>query len=326
MNDGKAKENPQEPSRMPDGCNLYETETDHKEILKSLQEGFPSNVSEDVTSDRRSMMSAAASGKLLGILEDSAKVGHKAIREFVYRRIAGNESIPEDYKRELPSAMARIIRHTPDSIGFFMHAPEYYGKGATGLVNGLRHHTRGDALAYEILATATLMEKEFPSVGALGNLRIYPTDRPDYHIKLQASYKHVPLEYLDQSKRGTIEADLFIRRPRGPFETEKIIGVDFKHSRGNVYGDYDLEQLTGIRVAMQTGEIDEFCFVSNVQFSQVFKDKINAVNEELYRHEKDADSNFDSRNLTPEEHRYSDAPQIKIFEDVRYGLPDGQPG
>ncbi len=311
---------------MPIGCNLYETEEDQKEILKSLREGFPSNVSEDVARDRRSMMNAAASGKLLAILEDSAKDGHKAIREFVYRRIAGNESIPDHYKRELPSAIARIIRHTPDSIGFFMHAPEYYGKGATGLVNGLRHPTRGDALAYEILATATLMGKEFPSVGALGNLRIYPTDRPDYHIKLEASYKHVPLEYLDQPKRGTVEADLFVHRPRGPFETDKIIGVDFKHSRGNVYNDYDLEQLKGIRVALQTGEIDEFCFVSNVQFSQSFKDKISSVNEELHRHEKDTDSNFDTRHLTTEEHRYSEAPQIKIFENVSYRLPDGQPG
>ena len=199
-----------------------------------------------------------------------------------------------------------------------MHAPDYYGKGATGLVNGLRHPTRGDALAYEILATAALMEKEFPSVGAPENLRIYPTDRADYHIKLEASYKHVPLEYLDQPKRGTVEADLFVHRPRGPFETDKIIGVDFKHSRGNVYDNYDLEQLKGIRVALQAGEIHEFCFVSNVAFSQGFKDRIEAVNKELHAHEKDVESNFDSQYLTSEERKDSDTPQIKLFENVRY--------
>lgn len=306
-----------EEDSVPDGCNLYETEADHKQILKSLREGLPTNVSEEVMRDKKPMMMAAASGRLLEILEDPARRGHKAISEFICRRIAGNEAIPENYKRELPSAIAKIIRHTPDSIGFFMHAPKYYGKGATGLVNGLRHPTRGDALAYEILATATLMEEEFPAVNAPSSLRIYPVDRGDYHIKLQASYKNVPLEYLDQPKRGTVEADLFVHRPQGLFG-DKVIGVDFKHSRGNLYDNYDLEQLKGILVALQTGEIHEFCFVSNVSFSQGFKDKIETINEKLRTYEKDAESEFDSHHLTSEEQKNLDAPKIKIFENVRY--------
>ncbi|MCW3129367.1 MAG: hypothetical protein N2V75_04620 [Methanophagales archaeon] len=303
---------------MPDGCNLYETEADHKQILKSLREGFPANVSKEVMRDKKPMMIAAASGRLLEILEDPARWGHKAIGEFICRRIAGNEAIPESYKRELPSAMAKIIRHTPDSVGFFMHAPKYYGKGATGLVNGLRHPTRGDALAYEILATAALMEKEFSSVNAPGSLRIYAVDRVDYHIKLQASYKNVPLEYLDQPRRGTVEADLFINRYRGLLEPDKVIGVDFKHSRGTTYDNYDMEQLKGIRVALQTGEIHEFCFVSNVKFSQGFKDKVEAINEELRASGKEVKSEFDSRYLTSKEQKISDTSQIKIFENVRY--------
>lgn len=304
---------------MPDGCNLFETEADHKQIVKSLREGFPADVSEEVMRDKKPMMIAVASGRMQEILRDPSKFGHRALMEYIRTQVAGGEVIPESYARQLPSAIATVIKQAPDAMGLFLSAPRHYGRGATGLFSNLRHTTRGDAFAYELLATAVLIDKGFHTKDTLGGLQVYPTDRLDFGIKLQASYKNVPAKDLDQPRRGTVEADLFINRNRGPLEPDKIIGVDFKHSRGSTYDNYDMQQIKGIQVALQTGEIHEFCFVSNVKFSQGFKDKIQATNEELRAHEKDAQSEFDSRYLTPEERKDSNAPQIKIFEDVRYG-------
>lgn len=305
---------------MPGGCNLYETEGDHKQIWRSLSKGLQADVSKEVKRDKKAMIEAATSGKILQIMQDSNKPGHKALREYLYEKIAGGEPISESYKRELPDAVAKIIKHTPDIMGLFKPTIKERGKGATGLIKSLHHKTRGDAFAYELLGTAALIDEEFhAATNNADTLRIRDTDRIDYHLKLQASYKGVPTKYLDQPNRGTVEADLFINRPVG-LNNLKVIGVDFKHSRESEYHSYDINQLKGIKVALQTGEIDEFCFVSNVKFSQTFKDKIEAINSELYDSERDLDSKpeFSSEKLTQEERDNSYAPVIKLFENVRY--------
>ena len=113
---------------MPSGCNLFVTEDDHNQIWKSLRKGLPANVSRDVKLEKEAMIEAATSGKIMQIMQDTNKPGHKALREYLYEKVAGGESIPESYKRELPSAVANIIKHTPDIMGLFEPTIKERGK------------------------------------------------------------------------------------------------------------------------------------------------------------------------------------------------------
>lgn len=306
---------------MPSGCNLYETDDDHKQILKSRSEGLPANVSKEVILDKRPIIDTKTSSKIGRILQESNEPSHKALCKILIDKIEDGEAIPENYKRELPSAVAGILKHTHDAMGIFTPVRKDYGKGAKSVIGDLHHKTRGNAYAYELLGTAALIEKEFPSCNGSDALKINSLDRLDFRYKLQASYNGIPSDYLKyQPHRGTVEADLFINRKVG-LNDLRIIGIDFKHSINDTYEKNDLDQLNGIKVALATGEIDEFCFVSNAKFTKKFKDNIQAINEELSKSENELNLVSNSQHLTPEEQEESKAPHppmIKIFENVRY--------
>lgn len=199
------------------------------------------------------------------------------------KNVAGNESIPESYKQELPKAVAEIAKITPNALGLLRPASNW-GPRATALQTTLKHKTRGAGFAYEVLGTAALISKWYKATDGIASLRIFPIDRIDFGIKLQASYFGTEKVLESQPKRGTVEADLFISRPRSIIEGGyREIGVDFKHSLyGETYGGTISDsQIKGIKIAILTGEIHEFHFVTNGAFSQKVLEKIETANEDL---------------------------------------------
>lgn len=270
---------------MAEGCNLFLSEKDYREIVESrLSHEQVGEVAESVRTTLEGSAEEMAR-KMIYPLAEPHHPAHKVFSAYVLRNVAGNESIPDRYKQELPRAVAAIARITPDALGLARPATNW-GPGAQAVdqPGKLGHKTRGAAFAYEVLGTAALITGESKAANRPATLRIHSTDRLDLGIKLQASYPGTANELPSQPRRCTVEADLFISRPASPLEGGgKNIGVDFKHAldSGTYSGMISDSQIAGIRVALQTGEIQEFHFVTNGKFSSSVRQAIEQANHEL---------------------------------------------
>lgn len=267
---------------MADGCNLYLSDKDLKQITNSLNQKQICEVAESV----KSIMDGFSKGmsqKVTYPLSNPNHPAHKVFSAYVLRNVVGNKSIPDVYKRELPKAVATIAKVTPDVLGLVRPAKNW-GPGALSIDVRLGHKTRGAGFAYELLGTASLIEKESKAMNGPSKLKIYPSDRIDLGIKLQARYPGAEAVLTSQPKRRTVEADLFISRPTSIFDGGfKNIGVDFKHSMnsGTYSGRISVSEIEGRKVALMTGEIDEFHYVSNGTFSKNVRETIDKANIEL---------------------------------------------
>lgn len=228
---------------------------------------------------------------------------HKALSAYVLRNAVGNQSIPDTYKQELPKAVADIAKINPTVLGLVKPARNWGQTTSIDAPGKLGHKTRGAGFAYELLGTAAIINKESRAKNTEVSLKIYSTDRPDLGFKLQASYPFANFELPSQPKRGTVEADLFISRPTGIFDGGyKYIGVDFKHSMnfGEYSGEISTSVLEGLKVALMTGEIDEFHYVTNGTFPERITKAIDRANSEILAER-------------------SDVGLISYHEHVRYG-------
>lgn len=227
---------------------------------------------------------------------------HRVLMTYVLRNAVGNQSIPDTYKQELPKAVADIAKINPTVLGLVKPARNWGQTTSIDAPGKLGHKTRGAGFAYEILGTAALINKESKAKNTGVSLKIYSTDRPDLGFKLQASYPFADFELPSQPKRGTTEADLFISRPTGIFG-DKNIGVDFKHSMnsGRYSGQIKTSEIEGRKIALMTGEIAEFHYVTNGTFPEPVTKAFDKANREIL------------------DEKGKDVGLISYHEHVRYG-------
>jgi hypothetical protein len=201
----------------------------------------------------------------------------------VLRNVAGNQSIPDTYKRELPKAVAEIAKINPTVLGLVKPARNWGQTTSIDAPGKLGHKTKGDAFAYELLGTASLINKGSTAKNTGVSLKIHSTDRPDLGIKFQDSYKFTERVLPFQTDRRSIEGDLVIWPPKDSLRAP--IAVDFKHSRNA--GEYSkrLEdsQIERIKQSLMNDVISEFHFVTNGTFSEDDAKAIDAANQELLK-------------------------------------------
>ena len=217
-------------------------------------------------------------------LSNSSHPAHDVLSAYVLRNAVGNQSIPDAYKRELPKAVADIAKITPNVLGLVEPARNWGQTSSIDAPGKLGHKTKGAGFAYELLGTAALINRESKAENTGVSLKIYSTDRIDLGIKLQASYPFAYKELPSQPKRGTTEADLFISRPMGILDGgHKNIGVDFKHSMnsGAYSGVISTSDIDGRKIALMTGEIDEFHYATNGTFRESVTKAIDKANLEI---------------------------------------------
>ena len=214
-------------------------------------------------------------------LSNSSHPAHNVLSAYVLRNTVGNQSIPDAYKRELPKAVADIAKITPNVLGLVKPARNWEQTTSIDAPGKLGHKTRGAGFAYELLGTAALINRESKAKNTGVSLKIYSTNRIDLGIKLQASYPFADKELPTQPKRGTTEADLFISHPT--IFGHKNIGVDFKHSMnsGRYSGQITTSEIEGRKIALMTGEIAEFHYVTNGTFPEPVTKAFDKANSEI---------------------------------------------
>lgn len=193
----------------------------------------------------------------------------------------GNVNLNDNMANALPNAIDRILMHDKNCTGLF----NGIRKSESPWISNLKNSGKGraDGIAYEVLGTAKMLDAP-PKGLSIGN-----KDDLNFGVKMQASYggggnlavtDFEVEDIFNQPFRGTVEADLLISRP---FDTKtgssRQIAVDFKHSISQAH--IAISQLHGVVVAIMTGEVDEFHFVSNTSFSGADKTRVETINNEL---------------------------------------------
>lgn len=293
------------------GCFLFQTESDSGQTQQSQDKDlFVQSIIKDPDE-------AAA------ILNDKSHPFFKAAIHYVLRNVAGNESIPKSYKEILPEAVATISKINYEVLGLAKPNRSLWGTGKTGSIprglvktpdinsweknrkdgkpadrtgiddkGKLGHKTQGAAFAAELIVTAAIIKGGSTAgnaKGDVGTLKILKGDRLDMGIRLKASYKGAD-SVIKQPERATVEADSFIQKDGGLMGNAKCIGIDVKYSKSKTYGSGKVEQtqLDGLIVAIQTGQIHEFHFVTNKKFGGGefdLKERIDEANAVIARTE-----------------------------------------
>jgi len=231
---------------MAQGCILPVTSRDSQELRRSLQDPSTQRAilaAGEAIDNRDKYAYCDAVTYPLANPDDAA---HKVFVDYVLRNVEGNEVIHKSYVQALPKAVVTIARQTKDVLGLVTPS---VGKRASANDQTLKHRTRGDAFAYELLGMAELIRlNETVQSGshAANNgpeLRVYKTDRIDLGVRFNTGNRRNGEEsgiFRPTSKQitrqsETFEADLLIRRNVGSGLAQKVrtIGVDFKHSRNS---------------------------------------------------------------------------------------------
>jgi hypothetical protein len=190
----------------------------------------------------------------------------------------GNPHLQDDMAATLPKALQTIMKRDPTATGLFEGVREKESSWIGNLKNSASGSANG--IAFEVLASASLCNRE------TGGLKISYQDRLSFGQKFQASYgpqDTIPVtdgkaaSFFQQPHRTTVEADLLITRHT--IWSYREIAVDFKHSTGKA--QIDKTQLEGVAVALKTGDVDEFHFVSNTSYASDVIEEVDRLNREL---------------------------------------------
>lgn len=232
--------------------------------------------------DVRAMLHLAAKDqKLLQMLSDPNNPGYRQVHEALAHVTGGKDNMTAKEFAALPHAFHRILKDHPNAMGLFQKAPAHRAPG----MSALNQH-------YEILSTAALIAHNFTTSSGK-TLRISKqTDRIDFGIKF-------PHGHAQPRQHGTIEADTLVTRKVGipPFETIEHIAVDSKYRNTDKARPFLREpqyeflsdkhreevqrQLEGVRTNFKNGTLNEFHFVTNVTFSDEFKEVVDRTNLRL---------------------------------------------
>jgi hypothetical protein len=308
---------------MAEGCNLHLTLSDVNKIEAAR------NIGErvDAKNISRELLKCSLKNNVQEfrrVLNDKNHLAYKTVKELLIKAL-GEGKITKEEEDKLPDALHLILKDHPNPQGLFEAPPVHRGPGSDPMSH-----------PYELLCAAALIQREVPT--SLGNsLKIYSEDRIDFGEKFASHYA------LSTKKKGTGESDILIYRK----EEKKEIGIDAKYTKGSIY-DVKLDlprQLNAIKSAFSDKQLDEFYFITNVQFDSDFKkmvDNTNAKiirdwaehNNQIYKDFKDittdkkeiADASEIIRNLDFHNHRKEineltekyDIPQIGICERVNF--------
>lgn len=295
---------------MSEGCNLIFTEKDLQQVEKSLIVEKPS--------ERGQKARNILNGRLRNNVDDLIKIlslppdpligltgdeRYKVVKELLIDSF-GRGKVYSDQESKLPSALKTLLKFQKDPSGLFDAPPKQRGPGA----EPMKH-------PYELLSTSAIIQKGKQGVtSSLGTkLKIYPTDRIDFGAKYPARYA------LQTKKIGTIEADTIIERKSG-LEIKKI-GIDAKYTKSNSYGSVShlSRQLDGIQHCFRDGNLHEFHFVTNKQFSPKFKEMVAQKNIDVFkdRMEKDANIRRESAKYLTVEEKNSNIPKKVTDLDLK---------
>lgn len=256
-------------NRMADGCNLYFTKKDLEQVEKSLQTGNKPN---EVKTARNIL-----NGKVINNVDDFKAIlsnpndtRHKIVQQLLEKSLSHGQ-LTRDDEFKLSKALKAVLNIQKNLQGLFENPPKHRGPGADSMKHG-----------GELLTTAAIIQKG-GIYTSLGN-KLYidkTTDIIGFGQKLPAKYA------LPARKKGTIEADTLIVRDKGGLlGSFDVIGIDTKYSKtSSTYGYYDGldRQLKGIQNSFRDGSIQEFYFVSNVQFSERFKERVQDYNIKILK-------------------------------------------
>jgi hypothetical protein len=275
---------------MADGCSLYFTEKDIDQVENSLQKG--NQVDEVKTA------SNILNGRIINnvddfksILADHNDPRHKIVQQLLEKSLS-NGKLTSDDEWKLSQALKTVLDIQENPQGLFKNPPKYRAPGADSMKHG-----------GELLTAAAIIQKSFSGSilktiegipTSLGN-KLYidkSTDIIGFGQKLPSNYA------LPRKKMGTIEADTLISRvtKRNPIlgDEYKLIGVFPGLER----------QLKGIQTAFRDESIQEFYFVSNVQLTQNFKERVQDYNIKIFKDRMESDSELRreyGKHLTTEE-------------------------
>jgi hypothetical protein len=276
---------------MADGCNLYFTEKDLDQVEKSLQKG--NQIDEVKTA------SNILNGRIINSVDDFKSIlanhndpRHEIVQQLLEKSLS-NGKLTRDDEWKLSKALSTVLDLQDNPQGLFSNPPKHRAPGADSMKHG------GELLTTASIIQKTRIDRVFNSFSgiptSLGN-QLYIDSRTDiigFGQKLPSKYA------LPSRKKGTIEADTLISRvtKRDPiFRDEyKLIGIDTKYSKtSSTYGVFPgLErQLSGIQNAFRDGSIQEFYFVSNVQFTGGFKERIFDYNVTIFKDRMEHDSDL----------------------------------
>lgn len=244
---------------MAEGCNLYLTLSDIDKIEAARdidQKADPSKISRELLkcslkNDRQ---------KFTEVLSNKNHPAYKTAKELLIKAL-GEGKVTQEEENRLTSALRLVLKDHPNPQGLFEKPPTHRGPGSTPI-----NHP------YEMLCTAALIQKEVTT--SLGNiLKIYTTDVLGFGQKEAANYA------LSTAKKGTIESDIKIDRE------DTIIGIDAKYTKEREYKVLPglTRELNGVRKVISDGQLSEFYFVTNVQFSTKFKEMVDNTNIEIVK-------------------------------------------
>jgi hypothetical protein len=176
----------------------------------------------------------------------------------------GNSALNSAMASAIPGALLKVIESHSELPGLFSKLGKDRGPYQTTWLSDLSNRGRGisNGIAFELLLTARLHDVH------MDGLYISPTDKISFGQKAQGKYGSWG------SQKSSTEADLLIWRDA------KEIAIDFKYRSG---GDARIshKDIDAVKVALQTGEWDEFHYVCNSEFDHFTKEYVDEVNREL---------------------------------------------
>lgn len=248
---------------MADGCNLYVTEEDIRQLTESLD--GPRLIDELSPADMkgsqvREMLATVSTHKIVRILEGRSKPAARAMGRLLMSATSAQENLNPEDARRIPDAFRDVLKDHPRALGVFVGVVGSRSRGSSGILHGA-----------EILAAQALQRGQF-TTSTGDQLTIDPQDRLDFGLKLVG-------EFFERKRGGSIETDLLIDRGGNLFP----IGIDVKYSQK---GQYPVmpelpARLKRVRNALGDGQLDRFVFVTQGKFTDKFKEAIDEANREL---------------------------------------------
>jgi hypothetical protein len=227
---------------------------------------------------------------LVGALSNSFHWAAKETRENLLRMIERNGRIPDAYRAQLASDVAKVLEVCPHAGGLARELTLRGQRGATGSASKLGSKSNaGIGAAYELMGTAALATKGARS-STPGAPPLYINtgrDQVTFGDKAFLNRRSRDGVTWRSPSRATIECDIRIARPEGlPGLTTSYreIGVDFKHVKemGAKHASADFRnQVENVVEAIKDGQLHEYHFATNGTFGQGFRDVVAEANREL---------------------------------------------
>lgn len=248
---------------MPQGCNLHIDKKDWEDIKTAREQA------------RKTLKSAMnRPDQLFKILNDKQNKNHEIVKLALEKVMIG-EKIPNHEKQKLAPALKTILNNHKTLPGMFERIPKYRGPGSSHM----NQH-------FELTVTAKLCQsgesrQKLKSTTGM-DISINKTDEISFGDKYAS-------KYASQSKGGTIEGDINIKRNM----LDAPHAIDTKYINGNVrrlHNEKEFSQkLTHVSRALRDGQIKSFTYVTNAVFSERTKEMIFEANCSLIVHHASKD-------------------------------------